>query len=187
MTLVATGDRQAFAALYQRRRGDVFRFALHVSGSSSVADDVTQDVFMAVIHGAGRYRSGRSTARAWLLGVARNFVRRARSARQADELPDEDSLHARAIAIDADAVPRIERLEHVARVRRAVLTLPVKYREAIVLCDLQELSYAEAAAVARVRIGTMRSRLHRGRALLARRLRGEDEACVRPRVVRSIV
>ena len=56
---IVSGDREAFAALYRRRRADVYRFALHVSGSAPVADDVTQDVFMAVIHHAGRYQPRR--------------------------------------------------------------------------------------------------------------------------------
>lgn len=71
--------------------------------------------------------------------------------------------------------------------RRAVLALPVKYREAVVLCDLQELSYAEAAHVLGCAIGTIRSRLHRGRALLASRLRATDEALFRTPVARWIL
>ena len=59
---------------------------------------------------------------------------------------------------------------HTTALRRALLELPVRYREAIVLCDLQELSYADAADALGCAVGTVRSRLHRGRALLARRL-----------------
>src|SRR5438552_1984993 len=77
MARIAGGDRDAFAALYRRRRPDVYRFALHVGGSESIADDVTQDVFMAVIHEAGRYRPGRAAVMPWLLGITRNHVRRA--------------------------------------------------------------------------------------------------------------
>src|SRR5438105_3292605 len=73
---MATGNREAFAALYRRRRPDVYRFALHLTGSSSRAEDVTQDVFMALIQLAARYQPGRSTAVAWLLGIARNHCRR---------------------------------------------------------------------------------------------------------------
>ena len=57
---------------------------------------------------------------------------------------------------------------------KAVLTLPVRYREAVVLCDLQELTYAEAAAALECAVGTVRSRLHRGRALLASKLRTDS-------------
>src|SRR5712691_1449246 len=92
---IVGGDREAFAALYRRRRADVFRFALHVSGSSAVADDVKQDVFMAVIHDAGRYRPDRAGVVAWLLGIARNHVRRSLDQRPTVSLPDDDSETAR--------------------------------------------------------------------------------------------
>jgi RNA polymerase sigma-70 factor (ECF subfamily) len=67
------------------------------------------------------------------------------------------------------------RAEGIARVRRAVLSLPVRYREVIVLCELQELTYAEAAQALGCAIGTVRSRLHRARALLAGKLSEQDE------------
>src|SRR6266849_3834551 len=73
---IAGGDREAFASLYRRRRLDVYRFALHVTGSSPVAEDVTQDVFIAVIQDAMRYQPGRSGVVPWLLGITRNHVRR---------------------------------------------------------------------------------------------------------------
>ncbi len=178
MTRIADGDRDAFALLYRRFRGDVFRFALHVSGSRSVADDVTQDVFMAVIHQGAAYEAGRSSVRAWLLGIARNHVRRARARRVDSSLEDDPS--AAAFSVDADPLPDLARREDLIALRRVVVQLPVKFREAIVLCDLQELSYMEAAAAIGCAVGTVRSRLHRGRALLARRLRtGRCSVCLR--------
>ena len=184
---IVSGDREAFAALYRRRRADVYRFALHVSGSAPVADDVTQDVFMAVIHHAGRYQPDRAGVVAWLLGIARNHVRRSLDRRPSESLPEDDSEAARTLAIDADPLAGLARRQHVAALRRAVLELPVRYREAVVLCDLQELSYADAAHVLGCAIGTIRSRLHRGRALLASRLRGTDEALFRTPVARWIL
>ena len=186
MTRIADGDRDAFALLYRRFRADVFRFALHVSGARALADDVTQDVFMAVIHDASRYRPGRSSVRAWLLGVARNHVRRAR-ARRADSALDEETAPEAVMAVDADPLPGLVHRQNLEALRRAVLALPVKYREAVVLCDLEELSYADAAAALRCALGTVRSRLHRGRTLLARRLRAEDTPAFHPRLPRWIV
>src|SRR5882672_8911510 len=102
---IATGDREAFAALYRRRRPDVYRFALHVSGSRSAADDVTQDVFMAIIHDAARYQSGRSGVVAWLLGIARNHVRRWVERERPERSRRDDEGHAaRAVAADTDPV-----------------------------------------------------------------------------------
>ena len=187
---IAAGDREAFAALYRRRRPDVYRFALHVSGSPQVADDVSQDVFVAVINHAGRYRSGRSGVVPRLLGIARNHVRRwVAHERTAVSLAndDEEPSAARTPTVDTDPLANLSRRRDVAALRRAVLALPVKYREAVVLCDLHELSYAGAAAALGCAIGTVRSRLHRGRAMLAKRLRGSDEAAFRNAAARWIL
>jgi RNA polymerase sigma-70 factor (ECF subfamily) len=187
MTRIVAGDRDAFAALYRARRADVFRFAVHVSGSRSIADDVTQDVFMTVIQEARRYRAGRSGVLPWLLGIARNHVRRAHSRRPSEPLPDEASSDGRALAMDSDAVGGLVRQEYIDALRRAVLELPIKYREAIVLCDLQELSYADAAAALACAVGTVRSRLSRGRALLERRLLGSSDPVFRSSPARWIL
>ena len=72
----AAGDRDAFAALYRRRRPDVYRFALHMTGSRAAAEDIAHDVFLVVIRDAHRYQPGRSGVVAWLLGIARNYARR---------------------------------------------------------------------------------------------------------------
>src|SRR4051812_45960515 len=72
----AGGDREAFAELYRRRRPDVYRFAAHMTGDRAAAEDVTQDVFLAVIRQARRYDAGRAAVVSWLLGIARNHARR---------------------------------------------------------------------------------------------------------------
>jgi len=185
MARVAGGDRDAFAALYRRRRPDVYRFALHVSGSESVADDVTQDVFMTLIHDASRYRPGRAPVVSWLLGIARNHVRRALQRRPAEPLPDDEAKGA--LSVEPDPLAGLARQQHIAALRRAILDLPVAYREAVVLCDLQELSYADAAASLRCAIGTVRSRLHRGRALLAARMRGPGDGTLPSPLARRMV
>jgi RNA polymerase sigma-70 factor (ECF subfamily) len=166
---VAAGDRDAFATLYRRRRPDVYRFALHMTGAPAAAEDVAQDVFLAVIRDAARYKPGRSTVIAWLLGIARNHALRRLTERRHEPLPGADLEP----ALAADPVDAIERAQDLAIVRAALADLPVAYREAVVLCDLQELSYQEAAEAAECAVGTIRSRLHRGRALLGERLRKE--------------
>ena len=172
--IVATagGDREAFAELYARLRPAVFRFAVHMTGSASAADDVAQETFLAVIHDAGRYQPGRSAVVPWLLGIARNHARR-RVARErpAEPLPADELSPS--LWVGAGQHHTVERDEDVARLRAALAAVPVSYREAIVLCDLQELSYADAATALGCAIGTVRSRLHRGRALLAETMRRE--------------
>jgi len=166
---VTGGDREAFGALYRRRRPDVYRFALHMTGAPAAAEDVVQDVFLAVIREAGRYTPGRSGVVPWLLGIARNHALRRITERRHEPLP-EDGREPAVVIDPADAVARGQAIE---TLRAALASLPVVYREAVVLCDLQELSYQQAAEAAGCAIGTIRSRLHRGRGLLADTLRKE--------------
>jgi RNA polymerase sigma-70 factor (ECF subfamily) len=169
---VAAGDREAFGTLYRRRRADVYRFALHMTGVPPAAEDVAQEVFLTVIQDASRYEPGRAAVVAWLLGIARNHARRRLSERRFEPLPEPG----REPGLLVDPAETVARSRHVAELRRALGSLPVPYREAVVLCDLQELSYQDAAAAAGCAIGTVRSRLHRGRRLLASKLRGERHA-----------
>jgi RNA polymerase sigma-70 factor (ECF subfamily) len=170
---VATGDADAFTVLFRRRQGDVYRFALHMTASPAIADDVTQETFLAVMRDARRFEPGRATVVAWLCGIARNHVRRRlerdRALQSLDLGADDLELDARFATTD-DPLGDLTRAERLAALREAVLTLPLRYREAVVLCDLQELSYADAATAIGCAVGTVRSRLHRGRALLARKL-----------------
>jgi RNA polymerase sigma-70 factor (ECF subfamily) len=167
---VAAGDREAFGLLYHRYRPDVYRFAAHFWGSPSYAEDVVQDVFVAVMQHASRYRAERSGVLPWLLGIARNFARRRRSERPTLPLPVDDTPSARELAVDPDPLLGITRDRQVVALRRALRELPVRYREVVVLCDLHDLTYLDAATALGCAVGTVRSRLHRGRAMLARRL-----------------
>jgi RNA polymerase sigma-70 factor (ECF subfamily) len=170
---VAAGDREAFGELYRRCRPDIYRYAARMSGSAALAEDVVQDVFMAVIRDAARYRPGRSGVLPWLLGIAHNHVRRWRHRRTFLPLPLDGSSGRRIVVqmeVKPDPIGDITRERHEAELARALLALPARYREVIVLCDLQELSYEAAAGALGCAIGTIRSRLHRGRARLARAL-----------------
>jgi RNA polymerase sigma-70 factor (ECF subfamily) len=169
---IAAGDGEAFAALYRRRHADVYRFALHMTASTPVAEDVMQDVFLAVMRDAGRYESGRATVAAWLCGIARNHVRRRLERdRRLEPLDEERHEGLQDEAPDRfDPLEDLIRAERIESLRLAVLALPLRYREVVVLCDLQELSYADAAEAIGCAVGTVRSRLHRGRALLAAKM-----------------
>lgn len=186
MPAIARGDARAFAELFRRRRAGVYRFALHMTGSPSAAEDVAQDVFLAVMHEAGRFDASRGTVAAWLCGMARNFVRRRlEREREHDPLPTDDAACAGSLpAVADDPVGDLERAERLAALQRALLSLPIRYREVVVLCDLQEASYAEAAAMLDCAIGTVRSRLSRGRGLLAAKLVAMDGRRGRPESAR---
>jgi RNA polymerase sigma-70 factor (ECF subfamily) len=169
LAAVAAGDRAAFSALFRRRQADVYRFALHMLGEPAAADDVTQEVFLAVMRDAGRFEPGRATVAAWLCGIARNHARRRleRDRRLVAFDVDEDEALP---LMQPDPLGDLTRAEGIEALRRAVSSLPLPYREAVIACDLQELSYVDAAAALGCAVGTVRSRLHRGRALLASKL-----------------
>lgn len=181
LRLAVAGDEVAFTALYRRRQGAIYRFALQMGGSPQVAEDVTQEVFLAVARDGGRFDPARGTVSAFLFGVARNHVlRRLERERVFVQLPDSggDADSGGMMFVGPDPLEDLTRGETVERVRTAVLALPAHYREAVVLCDLNEMSYAEAAEIIGCAIGTVRSRLHRARSMLIERLRGKnsDEA-----------
>ncbi len=161
-------DEAALVALYRLRQKAVYRFALQMSGSAAVAEDVTQEVFLKLIRGEARYNAARGSMAAFLYGIARNLVLRV--ATREREIAED-------VAGPGDVAAEFARTEEIQAVRRAVLALPVHYREAVVLCDLHEMEYAEAAAALGCSVGTVRSRLHRGRAMLAERLTPKPARC----------
>jgi len=169
---IASGDRDAFAVFYRRHRTDVYRFAFHMCGAHATAEDIVQDVFLVVIKQASRFQPERAAALPWLLGVARNHVRRNRAASWVRKL---STWIVAETSTAPDPLSDLTHREDVAAVRRLVAELPIRYREAVVLCDLRELSYADAAIVMRCAVGTVRSRLHRGRGLLAARLKKHEQ------------
>jgi RNA polymerase sigma-70 factor (ECF subfamily) len=172
MAGIAAGDRHAFSELFRRRRNDVYRVALLMTGRPATAEDVTQDVFLAVMREAHRYEPGRSTVTAWLCGIARNHARRRlHGESRMVALSDGDESSDREPAILPDPAGQLAAARQVEALRRAILELPIRYREVVVLCDLQELSYVDAAAALDCAVGTVRSRLHRARALLAAKMR----------------
>jgi RNA polymerase sigma-70 factor (ECF subfamily) len=177
---IAMGAADALAALFRRRQADVYRFALHMSGAAAVAEDVTQDVFLIVMRDARRYEPGRSTVAAWLCGIARNCVRqRLERDGKWESLDDEAAGDEAQAVVHMDPLGELTRSERAEMLRRAVIALPVRFREVVVLCDLEELTYAEAADALGCAIGTVRSRLHRARTMLAARLAALRDAQAR--------
>jgi len=160
--------------LYRRRQGGIYRFALQMSGSKSIAEDVTQEVFLFLMREGRVFDPSKGAVSAFLFGVARNHVlRRLRTehllAPLADD-SDEDDVFSQPSA-DMCPLEDLTRAETIESVRKAVLSLPPKYREVVVLCELQDISYGETAEILGCAIGTVRSRLHRARALLLAKLR----------------
>ena len=172
---IASGDAAALSVLFRRRQQSVYRFALHLTGSPALADDVVQEVFVAVIRDAARFEPGRGTVSAWLCGIARNHVRRRLEADRGLTAVDGEGLEAVMPAVQPEPLEDLTKAERLEALNRAVLSLPLRYREVIVLCDLQEVPYQEAAHALGCAIGTVRSRLHRGRALLTAKMQAEQQ------------
>ena len=172
------GDEEALTVLYRRRQGAIYRFALQMSGSKTIAEDVTEEVFLFLMREGHLFDPARGSVSAFLFGVARNHVLRRLRVEQhlapiGDEFDDDvPSLHASTEICPLDDLTRAETIESV---RKAVLSLPSKYREVVVLCELQDISYGETAEILGCAIGTVRSRLHRARALLLAKLRPASE------------
>jgi RNA polymerase sigma-70 factor, ECF subfamily len=174
LRLLSGGDETAFLEFYRRHQGLVYRFALQMSGKTEIAEEVTQEVFMVVMASGARYDSERGSVAAYLYGIARNIVLRAleRERPYMTTLDEADSVY-----VGGDVLGDLTRNERVETLRKAVLALPPAYREVVVLCDLHERDYAEAATALGCAIGTVRSRLHRARALLMEKMRaGERDA-----------
>jgi RNA polymerase sigma-70 factor, ECF subfamily len=168
---IRDGSEEAFAEFYGRFKGPVFRFAFQMTGSFSAAEEITQEAFAAFVAEAGGYDERRGGLAAYLFGIARNRIRghlRSRARRGRSEA--EALMERYRPAVQCPQERNLLRSEKLRLVRRAVLALPERYREVVVLCDLQEFSYDRAANVLGCRIGTVRSRLHRARKLLARKL-----------------
>jgi RNA polymerase sigma-70 factor, ECF subfamily len=179
LRLAMAGDEEAFTRLYRRLRGVVYRFARQMSGESSVAEDVTQDVFLILLRRAELYDPQRGSLSTYLMRIARNEILRRLDRDRAyvalveeEAAPDKDTNEN--LIVRSNPLGNLMRDEEIESVRQAVLALPLHYREVVVLCELEEMSYGEAAALLGCAIGTVRSRLHRARALLRRRLRGYE-------------
>jgi RNA polymerase sigma-70 factor (ECF subfamily) len=173
MRRTAAGDRDAFAALYRRHHATVFRFARLMTGSNGMAEDIVQEVFLVIMRNAARYDASRSTLSTYLYGVARHQTRRRLSRERRFVALDERAAPRRSPA-GAELAADLERRADLRRLRCAILSLPSRYREVVVLCDLHDLSYADAAATVGCALGTVRSRLYRARQLLGAKMRRSE-------------
>jgi len=172
---IQRGDEPAFLTLYRRRQAALYRFAVHMSGSLTVAEDVVQEVFLALLREACGYDPGRGTLSGYLFGIARKLILRQTERGRSDVALDteQDEVNLAELAVNDDPLLDLTRREGIEALRRAVQALPRRYREVVVLCDLEEVDYADAALALGCPIGTVRSRLHRARGLLLEKLNQE--------------
>jgi RNA polymerase sigma-70 factor (ECF subfamily) len=177
IALARRGDAVAFSRLFAGFERRIFRYAAHMCGRDA-ADDVVQETFLALLRpstsragGPAGYDSTKGTVGNYLFGIARHFMLKRLSGREVATF-DLDEHDERAAWADErpSVLESLSREETIQTVRAAIASLPAAYREAVVLCELQEMSYADAAAIAQCPVGTIRSRLHRAKALLMDKL-----------------
>ena len=179
---LAKGNEDAFRTLYERYQGRIYRFALHMSGNPATGEETTQEVFLALMGKPKGYDPAKGSLAGYLFGMARNITRRAMQETADDISLDDDDTERDEFAV-ADGLDVLEELtngELLSALRQAVLTLPEPYREAVVLCDLEELSYQEAAELLECSQGTVASRLNRARSLLKKKLslqKAKEQKC----------
>ena len=151
----------AFESAFGEHKDAVYRFAWRMSSSPVAAEDITQEVFLTLLR-EDRFDPTRGSLRGFLLGIARNLVRkRWRDEQRWDEL-DDDQFVAAPMEIEQTEVGEI--------VGRAVQSLPPLQREAVILAEYEELPLADIARAVDADVGTVKSRLHRGRENLRRML-----------------
>jgi RNA polymerase sigma-70 factor (ECF subfamily) len=169
------GERDAVATLYEAEAPRVYRYALALCGNPAWAADATQEAFVALALRPEGFDPARGPLGAWLAGVARHAL--AAQWRQAlghEPLPEADDEPVAADAATASPEDLLVQAQDTGALWDAMRRLPPVFREAVLLVDLQERPYAEAAAIAGVELNTLRTRVHRGRLRLARLLGGDE-------------
>ncbi len=149
--------------LYSNLQPRLFRFGLAFSGSETRAAEAVQEAFLDLLRNPGCVDPARGSATALLYGMVRNRLRSARRAEREEPIEDDSP-------VDEELLLHLERAQRIAAVREAILLLPEHYREVVLLCEIEECSYEDAAAALGMPIGTIRSRLNRAKRQLKLRL-----------------
>jgi RNA polymerase sigma-70 factor, ECF subfamily len=167
------GDRSAFGTLVERHERRVYNLAYRMLGRPEDADDATQEVFVICLRKLGGFQ-GRSAFSTWLHRVALNVCYEALRKRSRERVVDQDEIEPPPDPDHADAAVAA------ADVHRALQLVPDEFRAVLVLHDLQGMPYEEIAEALGAPVGTVKSRLHRGRVALGRVLRGEHREGAAP-------
>jgi len=171
MTRLAAGDPAALRELYERHGRALLRFSAAMCRSRQSAEDLVHDTFVALLRGPSLFDPAQGSVFGYLCGVLRHRI--SRHYRQQKRWVALDSSDEAPVTLDRESpgpADEIARSQVTAAFRRALLELPLQHREIIALCDLEELPYQTVAGILDCPIGTVRSRLHRARALLTLRL-----------------
>jgi len=173
------GDAVAWEEIVQRYNRRIYNICYRFAGSADDAQDLTQEVFIKMYRMMSSYDSGRAAFMTWVTTITRNLLvdhfRKTKQDRMTETLDGASSEHEDAMPL-SDRIPdkgappdaRVQSREAGETVHHALQKLSPELREAVILRDLQDMDYREIAAVLRVPEGTVKSRINRGRAELAR-------------------
>ena len=167
------GDQQAWEAIVRQYRRKVFNVAYKFVGRHDMAEDLTQDVFLKLYKSLDTF-DRRANFQTWLISVSRNLcIDHYRSVRQERQTIDRqvDPNELSPVSHDPGPIAAIEQQDRVALLREALAALPESLRTAVLMRDIQELSYQEIADRLRLPEGTVKSRINRGRTELARHVK----------------
>ena len=173
------GDQLAWDAIVQQYRRKVFNVAYKFVGRHEEAEDLTQDIFLKIFKSLGTF-DRRANFQTWLISVSRNLcIDHYRSVRQERQTIDRqvDPNELSPVSREPGPIAAIEQQDRVVLLREALAALPESLRTAVLMRDIQELSYQEIADRLRLPEGTVKSRINRGRTELARqirKMRGDD-------------
>jgi RNA polymerase sigma-70 factor (ECF subfamily) len=156
--------------LFHRHHASVFRFLMYMCGSREIAEEVTQDVFLALLSKETNYSERMGDLQGFIIGMARNqlrkYLRRARRTSNWESVPE--------VVMRPQLFERISREQDIAALKLAILRLPSRYREVIVLCEIEGLDLARASEQLGCALGTVKSRLNRARTILRAKLRDRE-------------
>ncbi|MBS1799616.1 MAG: RNA polymerase sigma factor [Acidobacteria bacterium] len=169
------GSSDAIAALYGRHSPLVYRFVLRLSRDTATAEEITQEVFLALLRHTERYDPSQASLSTWLCAIARRQLWRHFERNQRFVPFDSADDHLEPTSPDDGPDELLSRAEAIAIIRAGLDSLPLLLKEVIVLCELEELTYQQASLILAVPIGTVRSRLHRAKARLTTLLRTSTE------------
>jgi RNA polymerase sigma-70 factor, ECF subfamily len=174
------GDESAWEELVRTHTRRVYAICYRFTGSGSGAQDLTQDVFLRIFRTLKSFRSGEGAFVVWLTRLTRNLLidhyRRTKADRVTDSIEEQLPMLEERTAMSSRTDGLLAGREASEMLQYALLRLSPELRETVVLRDLEELEYREIAQILRIPEGTVKSRLNRGRAELARILRKQKVA-----------
>ncbi|HXE80883.1 MAG TPA: sigma-70 family RNA polymerase sigma factor [Vicinamibacterales bacterium] len=167
------GDQQAWDAIVRQHWRKVFNVAYKFTGRHDEAEDLTQEIFLKIFRSLSTF-DRRANFQTWLISVSRNLcIDHYRSVRKERETIDRqvDPGHLTPASTEASPLAALEQQDRAAMLRQALQALPDALRQAVLMRDIQEMTYQEIAVRLDLPEGTVKSRINRGRTELARQIR----------------